>query len=88
MDFDEFDIGGPQDFDGQANDSIADRSTESTDSAANARSLATLKAFDHAWYTGRVRASRRMDLIGDYAGSEFFLIDGKIDNFLALKCFR
>jgi hypothetical protein len=29
------------------------------------------------WYTERNRRGRRMDLIGDYAGSEPFILDGR-----------
>ena len=36
-----------------------------------------LKYFDRTWYIPRSRAARRMDLLGDYAGNEFFVIDGK-----------
>jgi hypothetical protein len=38
-----------------------------------------LKWLDQNWYTTRVaRGGRWMDLIGDYAGSESFIIDGTI----------
>lgn len=62
MDFDDFDD-EPQNFTQTLENSI--------DGAAE-----TLRMFDTRWYTARVRASRRMDLLGDYAGNEFFLIDG------------
>lgn len=36
-----------------------------------------LAYFDDAWYLRASRRARRMDLIGDYAGNELFIIDGK-----------
>lgn len=36
-----------------------------------------LAYFDNEWYLKRSRRARRMDLIGDYAGSEMFVIDGE-----------
>jgi hypothetical protein len=35
-----------------------------------------LDYLDAIWYTGINRRGRRMDLIGDYAGSELFVLDG------------
>ncbi|EJD43845.1 P-loop containing nucleoside triphosphate hydrolase protein [Auricularia subglabra TFB-10046 SS5] len=35
-----------------------------------------VRAFDACWYSARSRAARWMDLIGDYAGMERFVIDG------------
>lgn len=35
-----------------------------------------LKFVDHVWYSQESRKARRMDLIGDYAGDEPFVIDG------------
>jgi hypothetical protein len=35
-----------------------------------------LAYLDAKWYTGVNRRARRMDLIGDYAGSELFVLDG------------
>ncbi|RXW18628.1 hypothetical protein EST38_g7226 [Candolleomyces aberdarensis] len=63
MDFDDFDD-GPQDL-AQVAAVIAE---------SNAKKA--LNIFDRVWYIRRSRASRRMDLLGDYAGNEFFLIDG------------
>ena len=62
MDFDDFD-------DGVANDTqiIQDNSKDVN---------GVLKYFDRTWYIPRSRAARRMDLLGDYAGNEFFVIDG------------
>ena len=65
MDFDHFDD-GPQDL-AQVATVIAE---------SNAKKA--LNVFDHVWYIRRSRASRRMDLLGDYAGNEFFLIDGEV----------
>ena len=65
MDFDQFDD-GPQDL-AQVAEVIAESNAQKA-----------LDIFDHAWYIGRSRASRRMDLLGDYAGNEFFLIDGEL----------
>ena len=38
-----------------------------------------LALFDRTWYIKASRRARRMDLIGDYAGSEMFVIDGRLD---------
>jgi ATP-dependent RNA helicase DDX60 len=35
-----------------------------------------LNKFDSQWYTKLTRTARWMDLIGDYAGREAFIIDG------------
>ncbi|KAJ2912887.1 hypothetical protein MD484_g7532, partial [Candolleomyces efflorescens] len=64
MDFDQFDD-GPQDL------------AQVAEVVAESNAQKALDIFDHAWYIGRSRASRRMDLLGDYAGNEFFLIDGE-----------
>ncbi|RXW18629.1 hypothetical protein EST38_g7225 [Candolleomyces aberdarensis] len=64
MDFDDFDD-GRQDL-AQVAAIIAESNAQKA-----------LNVFDHAWYIRRSRASRRMDLLGDYAGNEFFLIDGE-----------
>lgn len=37
-----------------------------------------LKYLDTTWYTKTNRRGRWMDLIGDYAGSELFILDGKL----------
>jgi ATP-dependent RNA helicase DDX60 len=39
---------------------------------------AALAYFDEAWYIRASRRARRMDIIGDYAGNERFVIDGRI----------
>ena len=39
-------------------------------------STAAVTYFDETWYLKASRRARRMDLIGDYAGSELFIIDG------------
>ncbi|TFK24691.1 P-loop containing nucleoside triphosphate hydrolase protein [Coprinopsis marcescibilis] len=36
-----------------------------------------LQLFDSNWYIDRTRAARWMDLLGDYAGNELFVIDGE-----------
>ncbi|TRM55291.1 hypothetical protein BD626DRAFT_601103, partial [Schizophyllum amplum] len=35
-----------------------------------------LRALDNAWYIGATKKARWMDILGDYAGEELFLIDG------------
>ena len=35
-----------------------------------------LTYLDKEWFTPRSKHARRMDLLGDYAGSELFVIDG------------
>jgi hypothetical protein len=35
-----------------------------------------LRYIDDRWYTERNRRGRQMDLIGDYAGTEPFVLDG------------
>ena len=42
----------------------------------NYSAKAALDYIDGQWYTTATRAARWMDLIGDYAGNELFLIDG------------
>lgn len=39
--------------------------------------LEALKTVDTRWYAPFSRASRWMDLVGDYAGHELFVIDGQ-----------
>lgn len=41
-----------------------------------ADSSRAVEHFDDAWYIKATRRARRMDLIGDYAGTELFIIDG------------
>jgi len=36
-----------------------------------------IDSIDNEWYTRASRSARWMDLLGDYAGSEPFVIDGK-----------
>jgi ATP-dependent RNA helicase DDX60 len=43
-------------------------------------SLGALKYLDEIWYTPMSRRARRMDIFGDYAGSEPFVIDGAISS--------
>lgn len=47
---------------------------QDTSTVHTARSA--LAYFDDSWYTKASRQARRMDLIGDYAGNEMFVIDG------------
>lgn len=35
-----------------------------------------LQSIDDSWYRDRNRRGRQMDLIGDYAGTEPFVLDG------------
>ena len=35
-----------------------------------------LRTFDNQWYARTYRSARWMDLLGDYASSELFIIDG------------
>jgi hypothetical protein len=46
-----------------------------------------LRHIDH-WYRERNRRGRQMDLIGDYAGKEPFVLDGKppVSNTRNLRC--
>ena len=39
-----------------------------------------IAAFDHVWLAPRSRSARWMDLVGDYAGMERFIIDGMYDS--------
>lgn len=38
-----------------------------------------LDDIDDAWFVRTTRSARWMDLLGDYAGNELFLIDGEIE---------
>jgi hypothetical protein len=66
MDLDDFDEQLTADVGGLAS------STRKIETAAQARA-----ALDGTWWTIASRAARRMDLLGDYAGTEPFVIDGK-----------
>lgn len=39
---------------------------------------AALDIVDNGWYAKTTRSGRLMDLIGDYAGAEKFIIDGAL----------
>ena len=39
--------------------------------------LKALSVVDQTWYAPFSKKSRRMDLVGDYAGQELFVIDGQ-----------
>ena len=41
---------------------------------------------DREWYTFVNRRGRWMDLIGDYAGSEPFVVDGTLSSGLGVRC--
>ena len=54
-----------------------------SDFSGNPDTLKTFSVQDalttiNIWYTERNRRGRRMDLIGDYAGSEPFILDGRV----------
>lgn len=56
---------------------VVDTSSAQEDIAAtelNAQSA--LRYIDDSWYRDRNRRGRQMDLIGDYAGTEPFVLDG------------
>lgn len=63
LDLDDFDL------DVTINDSSVDKDIPDTQSA--------LRYIDDRWYRERNRRVRQMDLIGDYAGTEPFVLDGK-----------
>lgn len=57
--------------------------------AKPAKLLTASKALQHLdanWYTRVTRRGRWMDLIGDYAGSEPFIIDGSVLSFIYFLC--
>ena len=51
-------------------------SKSSTDNDAPDTQSAALRCIDDKWYRERNRRARQMDLIGDYAGTEPFVLDG------------
>lgn len=53
---------------------VEDQIAESTRESYNANDA--LRYLDEVWYTQTNRKGRWMDLIGDYAGSELFILDG------------
>jgi hypothetical protein len=57
------------DFDEQV---VVDPSSQEIQSAKDARG-----ALDAQWWMGVSRSSRWMDLLGDYAGTEPFVLDGE-----------
>ncbi|KAG2142339.1 hypothetical protein DEU56DRAFT_793643 [Suillus clintonianus] len=66
MDFEEFEVD-------------IERTIEESESSINARSCTVIEALDRIdslWYAPASRGARWMDLIGDYAGAEPFVIDG------------
>jgi len=66
MDLDNFEV---------APDADLNRHVQIPDKDLSLLGAATL--FDESWYVGRSRTARWMDLIGDYAGMERFVIDGQ-----------
>ncbi|KAG7099904.1 hypothetical protein E1B28_001703 [Marasmius oreades] len=59
-------------------DTACDLGSDENLTKANTTSASTkaLKFFDNNWYISANTHSRRMDLIGDYGGKEFFVIEG------------
>lgn len=48
-----------------------------TEVPSNLSAIEALKYLDTTWYTEASRKARWMDLIGDYAGNERFILDGR-----------
>jgi hypothetical protein len=46
------------------------------DSAGDLSFAQALDSLDRSWYIKATRSARWMDLLGDYAGTEPFLLDG------------
>ena len=67
LDLDGFNVSAAVDGPSAANDTTA-TGLEDAQSA--------LHYIDERWYRERNRRGRRMDLIGDYAGTEPFVLDG------------
>lgn len=44
-----------------------------------------LDVLDQQWFINATRSARWMDLLGDYAGDEPFIIDGKLDSRITSK---
>lgn len=57
-------------------DSIIEENGLATGSSQSGGPSSALANFDTSWYIQASRRARRMDLIGDYAGREMFVIDG------------
>ena len=65
------------DFDGFGETPAAvDNSSEEDTAAAGFDTQSALRYIDDRWYRERNRRGRQMDLIGDYAGTEPFVLDG------------
>jgi hypothetical protein len=64
------------DLDDFGSDAALESSLSKLDDSPSSSPKTALKFIDHAWYTERNKRGRRMDLIGDYAGSERFILDG------------
>jgi hypothetical protein len=52
-------------------------------SPGNVSFTGALDTLDRSWYMKATRSARWMDLLGDYAGTEPFLLDGR---FPSLPC--
>ena len=65
---------------------IAEASLPEIDLSQTSNAADTLRYLDAHWYTETNRRGRWMDLIGDYAGSERFVLDGECDE-CPLKAF-
>ena len=54
-------------------------------SLQNLSFLQVLDFIDNEWYIKASRSARWMDLLGDYAGSEPFVIDGKLPGLFPIR---
>jgi hypothetical protein len=59
------------DFEGSDNEELSLKTVPARDASK------ALRAFDKAWWVKESRGARWMDLLGDYAGTEPFVIDGE-----------
>ena len=57
-------------------DTLVEKNVHSTKKLTDTSPGPALVLLDDTWYIKASRRARRMDLIGDYAGSEMFVIDG------------
>ena len=55
---------------------VDDHSRRKDTTAAKLNVQSALRHIDNSWYGERNRRGRQMDLIGDYAGTEPFVLDG------------
>ena len=68
-------------------DTLVEKDIRSTDASTPDDPRSALAAFDALWYITASRRARRMDIIGDYAGNEMFVIDGACISFLTFQLF-